>query len=238
MFRFTRRTALAAVATLALSACGSASDKQPATLDTPTGAGTAAIQEMILGDPNAPVTLLEYASWTCPACLDFEKRVMPMLKTDYIETGKIRYVFREFPTPPVEISVAGFAIARCAGPDKYYDVLEELFQRQPGILSMARQGNQVKAALVQIAENHGIADESAFDACLADTNIRTAIKTSISRGDASGVNSTPTVFVNGVMLEGAEWRYPEGMKVILDEALGIDPVAPEAEDTPTETVSE
>jgi len=244
MFRFTRRVALAAIASLALSACGQAGgeDATPSTPSTPGSSSVsgAALKDIIIGDPNAPVTMIEYASWTCPACLNFDQTVMPMIKSDYIETGKIRYVFREFPTPPANIAVAGFAIARCAGEDKYYDVLDELFERQPGILAMVRQGDQVKSALMQIAENHGISGEKAFDACLQDGDVRRAISTAVGRGDASGVNSTPTVFVNGEMLDGYDWRYPEGMKLVLDEALGVSPDGdtPAEDVAPDETVSE
>ncbi len=227
MFRFTRRVALAAIASLALSACGQAGGEDVAP-DTPSSPGNssvsnAALKDIIIGDPNAPVTMIEYASWTCPACLNFDQTVMPMIKSDYIETGKVRFVFREFPTPPANIAVAGFAIARCAGEDKYYAVIGELFERQAGILAMVRQGDQVKSALMQIAENHGISGEEAFEACLQDSDIRRAISTAVGRGDASGVNSTPTVFVNGEMLKGYEWRYPEGMRLALDEALGVSP---------------
>lgn len=230
MLRLTRRVALAALSAFALSACGQAGSENDGAASTPADGGdTAIVQDIILGNPDAPVTMIEYASWTCPACLNFDQTVMPMIKTDYIETGKVRYVFREFPTPPANIAVAGFAVARCTGDDKYYDVIDELFERQAGILTLARQGGQVKQALMQVAENHGISGEAAFDACLADETIIRAISTSVSRGDASGVDSTPTVFINGERLEGYDWRYPEGMKTLLDAALGIEPVAP-AED--------
>ena len=238
MSRFTRRVALAAFASLALSACGQAGGEDAA--PTTPSSSSNAVKDIILGNPDAAVTIVEYASWTCPACLDFHQTVMPMLKSDYIETGQVRFVFREFPTPPANISVAGFAIARCAGEGKYYDVLDELFERQPGILAMVRQGDQVKSALMQIAENHGISGEEAFDACLQDGEIRRAISTAVGRGDAAGVNSTPIVFVNGEVLEGYDWRYPEGMRIVLDETLGVSPAgdAPEDNTAPAETVDE
>ncbi len=223
MLRFTRRTTIAALAGIALSACNQAGGEDVSSPATPTGGNeSAAVEDIILGDPNAPVTIVEYASWTCPACLNFNQTVMPMIKTEYVDTGKVRFVFREFPTPPVNIAVAGFAVARCAGEDKYYDVIQELFERQPAILTMARQGDQVKAALEQIAENHGISGEDAFNACLENSDIRRAISTSVARGDAKGVNSTPTVFINGEELEGTDWRFPEGMRALLDAKLGTD----------------
>ncbi len=122
MLRFSRRGALGALAILALAACGSASDGG----DTPGDSGSSGsdgvvLQDVIFGDPDAPVTLIEYASWTCPACLDFHTRVLPTVKTDYIDTGKVRLVFREFPTAPANIAVAGFTLARCTEGDEYYE---------------------------------------------------------------------------------------------------------------------
>ena len=219
MLRYTRRAAVTALTALALTACGSA-DSNNTNGETGPATDAAIVEDVILGRADAPITLIEYASWTCPHCAQFHIDVMPMIKADYIDTGKVRFVFREFPTAPANIAIAGFAIGRCAGPDKYYDVLDELFERQSGILSMVRQGDQVKAALQQIAENHGISGEDAFDACLQDATIRRTISTAIARGDAAGVDSTPTLLLNGEILEGYDWRYAEGMKAILDEALG------------------
>ena len=239
MTRFTRRTAIASLGFLALVACGPAGgdgDKTPTTGGS--GDSKAALEDNIRGDINAPITMIEYASWTCSHCLQFHRDVMPVIQSEYIDTGKVRFVFREFPTAPANISVAGFALARCAGPDKYYDVVDELFERQSGILSMARQGNQVRAALMQVAENHGISGEEAFDACLQNGDIRRAISTSIARADSVGVDSTPTVLVNGVMLPGYDWRYPEGMRAVLDAELAkVAPAAVEDE-APAEPASD
>lgn len=234
MTRFTRRSAFASLGILALVACGQAGSDSPTKPATSNGgAGQSAIQDNILGSADAPITIVEYASWTCSACLQFHRDVIPTLKSEYVDTGKVRFVFREFPTAPANITVAGFALARCAGPDKYYDVVDELFDRQPGILSMARQGSQVRAALMQVAENHGISGEEAFDTCLQDSDIRRAISTSIARGDAAGVNHTPTVFMNGVELPGHDWRLADGMRAVLDAELAK--VAPEMlTDAPTD----
>lgn len=216
MNTLTRRTAILAVSFLTMTACGASGD------ESGEGPNSAALQEITLGEEDAPVTIVEYASWTCPACLQFHNDVVGNLKEDYVETGKVRYVFREFPTAPANISVAGFAIARCAGEDRYYDVLDELFSRQTAILSLARQGGQVKQALQQIAANHGITDEAEFDACLNNSDIRRAISASVAAGDEAGVNATPTLFLNGEQLEGFEWRQWTGMQSMLDEALGED----------------
>lgn len=220
MLEQTRRLALGALASLALVACGGAGSGPTAGDGQVTSGQDGASQDMVMGSPEAPVTLIEYASWTCGACLQFHNDVMPMLKSEYLDTGKVRLVFREFPTAPHNVSVAGFAIARCAGPDAYFDVIEELFERQSAVLSLVRSGGQVKQALVQISMNQGVGNEAALDACLQDESIRRAISTAIGRGDAMGVNATPTLFLDGEKLEGFKWRSADGMREVLDEALG------------------
>ena len=229
MRSLSRRAVLIAGSLLAATACGGAADD-----GGKTDAGTideAAVNEMVLGADDAPVTVVEYASWTCPACLQYQTDVVDRMKEEYVDTGKVKFIFRELPTPPVNISVAGFAVARCAGEDKYFDVLDELFERQRGILSIAREGGQVKAALQQVAANHGLTDAGAFEACLQDSGVRRAIAASVSQGDSEGVSATPTVFVDGQLLEGFAWRNWDGMKAVLDEALGE--TAPAAEETET-----
>ncbi|MEO1306089.1 MAG: thioredoxin domain-containing protein, partial [Pseudomonadota bacterium] len=178
------------------------------------------LQDIIFGDPGAPVTLIEYASWTCPACLDFHSRIMPTVKTEYIDTGKVRLVFREFPTPPANVAVAGFALARCAEDEDYYDLLDELFMRQDAILTLARQGGPVVEALKQVASNHGIEGDEAFQACLDDEGNRAAIRASIAAARTKDVDVTPTLFLNGELLDNSVRISVETFTAALDEALG------------------
>ena len=201
----------------ALAACGQGGGSGGTAIEI----DQSAIKDMTLGDANAPVTLVEYASWTCPACEDFHTDVMPMVKSEYVETGKVRFVFREKPTPPLETAIAGFVTARCAGEARYFDVIDELFMRQTGITALARNGDQVTAALRQVAKNHGIETAEAFDACQDNLDIRRALAASKALGDANNVTQTPTVFVNGKRLTGSDWRYPEGMREVLEEALSL-----------------
>lgn len=238
MFGLNRRSLLAATLAVTLAACGGAGSGTSAEQTSQDGETAAEIgQDMVLGSPDAPITLVEYASWTCGACWQFHNDVMPMLKEEYIETGKVRLVFREFPTAPVTASVAGFVIARCRGPENYFDVIDELFDRQSAILALVRNGGAVREALVQIGINQGLADEAAFEACLADETLRRNIGTAVARGEAQGVNSTPTVFMNGERLEGSAWRVADGMREVLDAALAeiegpaepAEPVEAEAE---------
>ncbi|MEO0607005.1 MAG: thioredoxin domain-containing protein [Pseudomonadota bacterium] len=220
MLRFTRRGAVMAAAALALAACGSSSEDDASSADaTKAASDKVVLQDIIFGDPDAPVTLIEYASWTCPACLSFHTRIMPTVQADYIDTGKVRLVFREFPTAPANVTVAGFAIARCAPEERYYDVLDELFVRQDAILTLARQGGPVVEALKQIAANHGIDGDDAFQACLDDQGNRDAIRASIAAATAKDVNATPTFFLNGEQMSSNDWITPVSFSAALDAAI-------------------
>ena len=220
MFRFTRRGLTCAIAALALSACGRATDSDSdGTASDTSSTDAIVLQDIIFGDPDAAVTLIEYASWTCPACLDFHTRILPTVQSDYIETGKVRLVFREFPTAPANVTVAGFALARCTEDEAYYDMLDELFVRQDAILTLARQGGPVVEALKQVASNHGIEGDEAFQACLDDQGNRDAIKASIKAADSKDVSATPTFFLNGErMNENARFSISTFTDA-LDEAL-------------------
>lgn len=216
MFRFSRRAALIAVSAIAVTACGAADSSNAQT----SGSGEIALTDIALGADNAPITMVEYASWTCPACLQFHSDVIPMLKSDYIEAGHVKFVFREFPTAPANVSVAGFAIARCAGEDRYYDVIDDLFAAQSNILNLLRSGGDIAGALRTLASSYGITGEG-FDACLSNQDITYAISESVMKGDSQGVNSTPTVFLNGEKLQGYDWRSADGMKALLDSKLNL-----------------
>ncbi|MEO0465062.1 MAG: DsbA family protein [Pseudomonadota bacterium] len=218
---FSRRAALSAFAALALAACGSASGNGAGASPADSGDG---LPDMVLGDPDAPVTLVEYASITCPACLQFHETVMPTIKEDYVETGKVKFIFREFPTPPANVAVAGFAIARCAGADKYFDVLDDMFDAQPGILMAARSG-AVRPALEEIASRHGIAPGEEFDACVNNSDIRADIADVILSSEEYQVASTPTLILQGRKVENSlQSRTAEGLSALIDlelEAIGI-----------------
>ena len=115
-----RRTILLVMASvMLLAACG----RPKSMADRP--------DDMTFGRADAPVTIVEYASVTCAHCAAFQADVFPALKAKYIDTGKVRYVFREYLTPPSNVAAAGFLLARCAGPDRYFDVVEAVMRAQP-----------------------------------------------------------------------------------------------------------
>src|SRR5688572_8278560 len=112
----TRRLALTLAAAAALlAACGQGG-----------GDAQVASDDMVMGKADAPVTVIEYASVTCSHCANFNATVFPAFKAKYVDTGQVKYVLREFLTPPVPIAAAGFLIARCAGPDKYFGVVDAI----------------------------------------------------------------------------------------------------------------
>lgn len=218
MLRFSRRASLIALVATALSACGAA-DSTNAQTSGPAS-GETALTDIALGAEDAPLTIVEYASWTCPACLQFHTDVIPMLKADYVEAGHVKFIFREFPTAPANVSVAGFALARCAGEDNYYDVIDDLFAAQTNIMNLARTGGDIEGALRTLVSSYGI-EGDAFGDCLSNQEVTYAISESVMKGDSQGVNSTPTVFINGEKLQGYDWRTADGMKTLLDSKLGL-----------------
>jgi len=152
--------------------------------------------EMAMGSENAPITVIEYASMTCPHCAHFSETTFPELKKRYIDTGKVRFLFREFPLD--QLAFAGFLLARCAGPDKYFPMIETLFaQQRDWVVQKPLQPMRA------IAKQAGVSQE-AFDACLDDRKLIDGIeKVRTQAAEKFGVNSTPTFFVNGKRLSGA-----------------------------------
>ena len=154
------------------------------------------LDDIPMGSENAPVTIIEYASMTCPHCADFEVRTFPQLKEKYIDTGKVRYIMREYPLD--RLAAAAFMLARCAGPDKYYPMIETLFQQQ--------QKWAVRdpiPPLLAIAKQAGFTQQS-FEACINDTAMLNKVQQTRDRGTSKfKVEATPTFFINGEKFSGA-----------------------------------
>jgi len=151
--------------------------------------------DKILGSDKAAVTIVEYASVTCPACAAFHTETYPTLKKKYIDTGKIRFIFREFPTNPAQVATAGFMLAHCSG-DKYFPLVEVLFEQQKSWFKNPLEGFK------RIAKQAGFTEQS-FETCLQDNKLRDEILQVAKRGqDGFGVKSTPTFFINGLMAVG------------------------------------
>jgi protein-disulfide isomerase len=195
--RITRRELV--VSTSALIAAGVFLGSAPLALAQPTAEELmrpGPLPDLVLGKADAPVTIIEYASMTCGHCATFHNKTYPVLKQRYIDTGKVKYILREFPLDP--LAAAGFMLARCAGKDKYYPMVEVLFQKQN---EWAVQ--QPIPPLTAIAKQAGFTQEK-FESCLSDQKILDGIEATRARGSEKlGVNSTPTFFVNGKVMRGA-----------------------------------
>ena len=153
------------------------------------------LPDLVLGKADAPVTIIEYASMTCPHCANFHKSTYPALKTKYIDTGKVRFIFREFPLD--ELAVAASMLARCAGPDKAMAMIDVLFASQDKWAV-----RQPIPPLMQIAKQAGFTEKK-FDECLKDQKLYNDIMAMRERGSKDyKVESTPTLFINGKMQKG------------------------------------
>ena len=191
----------------------------PATAAAPESQGTVdmaellkpgALPDQMLGKADAPVTIVEYASMTCPHCAHFHATTLPELKTKYIDTGKARLIFREFPFDPR--AEAGFMLARCSK-DKYFPMVDVLFKQQANWASV----ENAKDALLQISKLAGFSQES-FEACLTDQKLLDDVRSVQKRGaDEFKVDSTPTFLINGNRYPGA--LTIEKMSAIIDGML-------------------
>ncbi|MET0597449.1 MAG: DsbA family protein [Mesorhizobium sp.] len=163
------------------------------------------LPDMVLGKPDAPVAIVEYASMTCPHCAHFHATTLPALKEKYIDTGKAKLILREFPFDPR--AEAGFMLARCSN-DNYFAMVDVLFKQQPSWVAV----EDAKSALLQIAKLAGFSQES-FEKCLTDQKLLNDVRAVRERGAKDfGVDSTPTFFINGN-------RYPGAMSI--DEMSAI-----------------
>jgi protein-disulfide isomerase len=166
-----------------------------------------------LGKDDAPVTIIEYASMTCPHCAHFSETTYPELKKRYIDTGKVRFIFREFPLDP--LAAGASMLARCADKDKFFPLIETLFQMQ-----RTWAVEKPIPPLMAIAKQAGFTEQS-FNACLSDQKMLDQIQAEQKRAtDKFGVNSTPTIFVNG--------KKQVGASSIEDLAKVIDPLLPKS----------
>jgi protein-disulfide isomerase len=156
------------------------------------------LPDLAIGPATAKVTIVEYASLTCPHCASFHNKVYPALKAKYVDTGKVRFIYRDFPLQ--DLAAAGSMLARCAGPDKASGVIGVLFQKQD---QWAFVTSNPAVKLFEIAKQLGFTQE-AFDKCLTDQKLLDQIEAGRKRASEKfQVSSTPTFFINGKRLSGA-----------------------------------
>jgi protein-disulfide isomerase len=150
----------------------------------------------VLGDPKAPITLIEYASLTCPHCAHFAVTVLPELKKKWVDGGKVKLVYRDFPLDQIALKAA--QLAECSGKDKYFGVIDMIFTTQPKWATASD-------PIAELAKSLRIAGMSDADvqACLANDAVATGVIAESKGGETLGVNSTPTLFINGEQFKGA-----------------------------------
>ncbi len=153
-----------------------------------------------MGRADAPVTLLEYGSLTCSHCAAFSNEILPAIKRRFIDSGQVRYILRPLPTPPFDLSVAMHALTICAGPSRYYSLVDAFFERQQEVFNAAVGETGPKGILFAIAEDAGGMTYAASQACLSDPARQAQVRTNAEAGANAGVVATPTLFVNGVIV--------------------------------------
>lgn len=197
---------LAAGAVLFLCVAGPAAAQEKGAEPPPPSGNVADLKlsdaDFAIGPADAKVTIVEYASLTCPHCAEFHTKVLPDIKKEFVETGKVRYVYRDFPLD--RLALAAAMTARCAGRENFFGFIDTFYAAQG---QWSRAGNPVKA-LGNLARLGGMS-QNAFDSCLQNAEVQNAIlKQRLEAANEFKINATPTVFVNGD-------RYSGGMT--LDE---------------------
>lgn len=176
-----------------------------------------ALSEKVLGAEDAPITIIEFASLTCPHCAAFHANVLPQLKSDYIETGKAKLIYRDFPLDRYALTAS--KLARCAGNDRYFAFLNILFQKQP---VWALRDNPIPA-LKRIAKFGGI-DAADFKQCLNNKVLEEGILDMRLQAERKyEISETPTIYINGERYEGK--HSFEALNAALQE-LGLETESP------------
>ena len=197
---FDRRLVLALGLALSLTACNKG------------GATAASSDDMTLGNPDAKVTVVEYASASCSHCAKWNEEVFPAFKAKYVDTGRVHYVFREFLTPPIELASAAFLMARCAGKDKYFNVVDAVFRAQP----VMYQTGDYRGELLRIANSAGMS-EAEFTQCIRDDEALKALNARVERAvEDENISGTPTFVINGKTAASGEMTLEQLDKAITE----------------------
>lgn len=163
-----------------------------AVAQTPAAPPAVTASDRIMGQANAPVTVIEYASLVCSHCGDWHRTVYPDFKRQFIDTGRVRLVFRDLPTAPAPVAARAAGIARCAAPSRFYEVIGAFFRGQEALFA----GGPVAPWFASGVAASG-RTQAQIDACLADPATLEGLRASITGATAAGVEGTPAFFVNG-----------------------------------------
>jgi protein-disulfide isomerase len=201
---------IAILAALAVSSAASAATPVNTTFYEPA---------YVIGSPTAKVTVEEYASPTCPHCARFDAQIFPQIKQKYVDTGRVKFVFREFLTEPVALAASSYIVARCAGKSNYYKFIEDVFRAQPEMAS-GKPGTEPVVVLMRIAKTYGL-DADKFHTCLADPKAVSTLGERLDHAmNVDNVDGTPTVIVNGKKVDPGlgEWTL-EKIAPAIEQAL-------------------
>ena len=187
-----------------------------------------------LGNPDAPITVVEYASVTCSHCANWDNTVWGDFREKYVDTGKVRYVFREFPTAPTDLANAGHLLANCAGEDKFFDLIHIQFKRQREILT----SDDVRGEYVRLAKSAGMTEDD-FIACMSNEAEISRLDKVVNDGFAAGVGGTPTFFINGKKADVYKLEdFDKAIAAELGEPLPEEPTESETSESPAEAEGE
>jgi len=182
-----KQAAIACIAALAIQSAAVAESSE-------SEISPGAMSEKVLGDDDAEITIIEYASLTCPHCAQFHAEILPKIKTEYIEPGKAKLVYRDFPLD--EVALKASLLARCAPDDKFFTFIDALFTQQ---FAWSRSNDPVEA-LTNLGMVGGLSKES-VEACLSNEELTDyVLQVRLDGQNEYDVNSTPTVIINGKKL--------------------------------------
>ena len=172
------------------------------------------LDDKVMGDANAPVTMVEYASMTCPHCKSFHEQILPSVKEKYIDTGKVKYVLRPFPFDGDRRGEAAFMLALCAPNDNYYPMIDALFKSQR---TWASPQNSPVPELLRLSKLAGMSEDD-FKACLSRQDLLSKMIEGRNKAVKDfNVRATPTVFLNGTKFSGDS--TPEGYAKAIEALL-------------------
>lgn len=163
-----------------------------ASAQTASGLPAVSAADRVLGRADAPVTVIEYASFVCNHCANWHTTVLPSFKARFIDTGQVRLVYRNLPTPPAQVAARAAGIARCAVPARFFDVASSFMTGQQAIIDGAPLADWYAAGVAASGRT-----EAQIDACLADPATLNGIRAEVAGASAAGVQGTPSFFVNG-----------------------------------------
>ncbi len=172
--------------------------------------------EHTLGEKTAPLSMIIYASVTCPHCAHWFQDDWPQIKTNYVVTGKLRVVFREFPTAPAQLAIAGFQIANCAPEDKYFSLIEHQMNEQDNIIEGVKAGKGLETYLA-IAKLAGLENQAEMNACFDNEEGRQKMQNAMDLAASGGLISVPNFIIGGELYTGQPEYLP--LKKHLDTQL-------------------